>query len=212
VGPGGAGDALVGAGGAPAGSGGAGDTGGAGGAGGGGDSGGGGAGGTTGGGITSIACAGGDGYALWQLSWDANSAGYADVDGWDNGCAYSLADQGCSLSGEPHTYANFGPGVLFNSSNDYFRVLFSVQGLSFNTATLYISAHAEGGGIANGVFESPIYGSTNLVPTVPISQHRSYSVDWTNYLSPTDTPSLTAVTLRSMPTGLAISSMELCVQ
>ena len=84
--------------------------------------------------------------------------------------------------------------------------------LSFSTATLYISAHADGSGIPNGVLESPIYGNMSLVPTVPISQHKTYAVDWTSFLSPTDPPSLTAVTLRSMPTGLAVSFMELCVQ
>ncbi len=153
----------------------------------------------------------GEGYALWRLSWSSNT-GYATVDAWDNGCAYSLADQACSLSGEPHDDANWGPGVVFNSSTDYFRVRFSAQGLSFSTATLYISAHAELSGIPNGLLESPIYGSLMFAPTVPISQHRHYAVDWTNFLSPSDSPSLTAVRLRSIPTGLAVSKLELCVE
>jgi hypothetical protein len=162
--------------------------------------------------INSTPCEEGDGYALWRLAWDANGGGYADVEAWDNGCTYSLADQACRLSGEPHDYADFGPGIEFDSSTDYFRVRFSVQGLSFSTATLYISAHADGSGIPNGILESPIYGSTALVPTVPISQHRTYAVDWSNFLSPTDDPDLTAVTLSSMPIGLAVSKMELCVE
>lgn len=166
----------------------------------------------TGSGITSTPCQTGPGWTLWRLSWEPNSAGYANVDAWDNGCEYSLANQACSLSGEPHDYANFGPGVVFNSSTDYFRVRFSVQGLSFSNATLYLDAHADGGGIPHGMFSSPIYGTYDLVPSVPISQHKTYTIDWTPYLSPSDAPSLTAVTLESMPIGLAASFMELCVE
>lgn len=172
----------------------------------------GGAGGAGGGGITDTPCSAGDGYALWRLAWPPNAAGYATVEAWDNGCAYSLADQACRLSGEPHDYADFGPGIELDSSTDFFRVRFSVQGLSFSSATLYISAHADGGGIPNGVLESPLHGSTTLVPMVPISQHQDYAVDWTSFLSPLDEPSLTAVTLTSMPVGLAVSKMELCVE
>lgn len=164
-----------------------------------------------GGGITT-ACTLGDGQALWRLTFPPNAAGYATVEEWDNGCEYSLADQACSLSGEPHSYANFGPGILFNSSNDYFRVRFSVAGLSFTQATIYISAHADGSGIPNAVLESPLYGSLSFAPSVPISTHRTYAVDWTSFLSPSDNPNLTAVTLRSNPTGLAVSEIQLCVQ
>jgi hypothetical protein len=164
-----------------------------------------------GGGITT-ACTFGEGQALWRLTFPANAAGYATVEEWDNGCDYSLANQACSLSGEPHNYANFGPGILFNSSTDYFRVRFSAAGLSFTQATLYITAHADGSGIPNAVLESPIYGSLSFAPIVPISTHRTYAVDWSDFLSPTDNPSLTAVTLRSNPTGLAVSEIQLCVQ
>ena len=164
-----------------------------------------------GGGITT-ACTFGAGQALWRLTFPANMGGYATVEEWDNGCDYSLADQACSLSGEPHNYANFGPGILFNSSSDYFRVRFSAAGLSFTQATLYITAHADGSGIPNAVLESPIYGSLAFAPTVPISTHRTYAVDWSDFLSPSDSPSLTAVTLRSNPTGLAVSEIQLCVE
>tara|TARA_R110002096_G_scaffold143328_5_gene299427 strand:- start:79744 stop:80607 length:864 start_codon:yes stop_codon:yes gene_type:complete len=164
-----------------------------------------------GGGITT-ACTFGTGQALWRLTFPANMGGYATVEEWDNGCDYSLADQACSLSGEPHNYANFGPGILFNSSADYFRVRFSAAGLSFTQATLYITAHADGSGIPNAVLESPIYGSLAFAPTVPISTHRTYAVDWSDFLSPNDSPSLTAVTLRSNPTGLAVSEIQLCVE
>ncbi len=164
-----------------------------------------------GGGITT-ACTFGDGQALWRLTFPPNAAGYATVEEWDNGCDYSLANQACSLSGEPHNYANFGPGILFNSSTDFFRVRFSAAGLSFTQATLYITAHADGSGIPNAVLESPIYGSLAFAPTVPISTHRTYAVDWSDFLSPSDNPNLTAVTLRSNPTGLAVSEIQLCVQ
>ncbi len=157
-------------------------------------------------------CSGGEGRALWRLTFPANAAGYATVEEWNNGCEYSLANQACSLSGEPHGYANFGPGILFNSSTDYFRVRFSVAGDSFSQATLYLAAHADGSGIPNAVLQSPLYGSLSFAPTVPISTHRTYVVDWSDFLAPTDDPNLTAVTLRSNPTGLAVSEIELCVQ
>lgn len=160
----------------------------------------------------SVACTNGAGRALWRITWPSNQGGYARVESWDAACAYSLADPACSLSGEPHDYANWGPGVVFDQSRDFFRVRFSVAGLSFVGAQLYVSAHADGGGIPNAVLESPIYGSLSFAPTVPISTHRTYVVDWSAFLSPSDPPSLTAVTLRSMPSGLAVSELELCVQ
>lgn len=168
---------------------------------------------TTGGGtVTATPCASGPGSTLWRVSWPSNGGGYATVEAWDNGCTYSLADQACSLSGEPHDDANWGPGVVLNSSTDFFRVRFSVQGLSFTTATLYVSAHADGSGIPNGLLQSPLYGDLTFAPQVPISQHQTYAIDWSSYLDPSDPPSLTAVTLRSMPVGLAVSAMELCAE
>lgn len=184
--------------------------GGAGGGTGGGPTGGGGSGGGSVGSTTP--CQSGPGWTLWRLSWGSNSAGYATVDAWDNGCAYSLANQACSLSGEPHDDANWGPGVVFNSSTDYFRVRFSVQGLSFTSATVYLSAHADGSGIPNAWLQSPLHGDIAFAPMVPISQHQNYAVDWSQHLFPTDDPNLTAVTLRSQPSGFAVSFMELCVQ
>ena len=157
-------------------------------------------------------CANGPGRVLWRLSWPAGQGGYARVDAWAAACAYSLADPACSLSGEPHNYASFGPGIVFNSSTDYFRVRFSVAGLSFASATLYLAAHADGSGLPRLQMQSQLHGEYLFQPTVPISTHRLYAIDWTAYLAPTDTPSLTAVTLRPMPTGVAVSDLELCVQ
>lgn len=157
-------------------------------------------------------CQTGPGQSLWRLRWQPGQGGFATVEVWDNGCEFSLADQACRLSGEPHDSADFGPGIEFNSSTDFFRVRFSVAGESFDNATLFISAHADGSGIPNAVLESPIHGSLSFAPTVPISQHRTYAVDWSDFLTPSDQPSLTAVTLRSQPIGLAVSFMELCVE
>ena len=161
---------------------------------------------------TAPPCAGGPGRVLWRLSWPAGHGGYASVDAWAAACAYSLADPACSLSGEPHDYASFGPGVVFNSSTDYFRVRFSVAGLSFTTATLYLAAHADGSGLPRLQVQSQLHGEYLFQPTVPISTHRAYAIDWTPYLTPADAPSLTAVTLRPMPIGIAVSDLELCVQ
>ncbi len=157
-------------------------------------------------------CANGPGRVLWRLSWPAGQGGYARVDAWAAACAYSLADPACSLSGEPHDYASFGPGIVFGSATDYFRVRFSVAGLGFTAATLYLAAHADGGGLPRLRVQSQLHGELLFQPTVPISTHRLYSIDWSPYLLPGDAPSLTAVTLRPMPTGLAVSQLELCVQ
>jgi hypothetical protein len=157
-------------------------------------------------------CTNGPGRALWRLSWPAGQGGYARVDAWGAACAYSLADPACSLSGEPHNYASFGPGIVFNSTTDYFRVRYSVAGLGFTAATLYLAAHADGSGLPRLQVQSQLHGEYLFQPTVPISTHRLYTLDWTPYLAPGDAPSLTAVTLRPMPTGVAVSQLELCVQ
>lgn len=57
---------------------------------------------------------------LWRLTFPKDNCGYARVEEWE---------AACSLSGEPHTYANWGPSVLFNSSQDDLRVRFGVAGL-----------------------------------------------------------------------------------
>ncbi len=75
----------------------------------------------------SVACTNGGGRVIWRLTFPSNNGGYARVQEWEASCQYSLADQACSLSGEPHDYANWGPGVLFNSSRDFFRVRFSLK-------------------------------------------------------------------------------------
>ncbi|MEZ4404244.1 MAG: hypothetical protein R3B06_29750 [Kofleriaceae bacterium] len=157
-------------------------------------------------------CASGPGRVLWRLSFPPNHGGYATVDAWAAACAYSLADPACSLSGEPHDYASFGPGVVFNSTTDYFRVRWSVAGMAFTQATLYLAAHADGGGLPRLAIQSQLHGDFLFQPTVPISTHRLYAIDWTPYLTPADAPSLTAITLRPMPTGVAVSLLELCVQ
>lgn len=157
-------------------------------------------------------CTNGPGRALWRLSWPAGQGGYARVDAWGAACAYSLADPACSLSGEPHNYASFGPGIVFNSTTDYFRVRYSVAGLGFTVATLYLAAHADGSGLPRLQVQSQLHGELLFQPTVPISTHRLYTLDWTPYLASGDAPSLTAVTLRPMPTGVAVSQLELCVQ
>jgi hypothetical protein len=156
-------------------------------------------------------CTNGPGRALWRLSWPAGQGGYARVDAWGAACAYSLADPACSLSGEPHNYASFGPA-------------------SSSTAppTTSASATASRPGLHRG---DPLPGRprrrlrtaalagavaaprrVSVPATVPISTHRLYTLDWTPYLAPGDAPGLTAVTLRPMPTGVAVSQLELCVQ
>ncbi len=162
--------------------------------------------------VLGVACQTGPGRTLWRISWPANQGGFARVDVWDNGCDFSVGDQACRFSGEPHDYADFGPGIEFDSSSDFFRIRYSVAGLSFSNATLYMSAHADGSGIPFAQLDSPIHGGLSFAPTVPISTHRTYAIDWTDFLTPSDPPSLTAVTLRSNPIGLAVSFMELCVQ
>jgi hypothetical protein len=104
------------------------------------------------------------------------------------------------------------PGIVFNSTTDYFRVRYSVAGLGFTAATLYLAAHADGSGLPRLQVQSQLHGEYLFQPTVPISTHRLYTLDWTPYLAPGDAPGLTAVTLRPMPTGVAVSQLELCVQ
>ncbi len=162
-------------------------------------------------GSASVPCAGGPGRVLWRITWPERRAGYATVEEWEAACEYSLADMACSLSGEPHDYARWGPGVVFDTSRDYFRVRFSVEGMSFSSATLYMSAHADGSGLPLAQLETPLHGNLEFALEVPISRHRTYAIDWSDYLTPSDRPALTAVTVRSRPTGLAVSELELCV-
>ncbi len=92
---------------------------------------------------------------------------------------------------------------------------FSVNGLSFTKATLYLQArsYATSSSTQFKVW-SPLHGSRYGGPVDNDWIYDWYGLDWTGYLLPTDKPSLTAIQVYAYQGSgkLAVKGAELCVQ
>ena len=95
------------------------------------------------------------------------------------------------------------------------RVRFNVNGLNFNTATLWIKARSFATG-ASTYFDvwSPLYGEREGGPVDNDFVYDWTSIDWTGMLFPSDQPSLTAIQLYGGrgSGSLAVEAVEMCVQ
>ena len=80
-------------------------------------------------------------------------------------------------------------------------------------ASLHVKVRAINGSSSFRAW-SPLYGETLGGPVDGDFVVDWYAVDWSDFLSPTDSPSLTAVQLYAAQSSsrIAVESMELCVQ
>ena len=110
-------------------------------------------------------------------------------------------------------YTSQGYPVL--TTSNYLRVRFSVSGLSFTSAAVYIQARSYATA-ASTYFDiwSPLYGGLNAGPVDNDWVYDWYGVDWTGFLHPSDSPSLTAIQIYGAQGSgkLAVRAVELCVQ
>ncbi|UJR81224.1 hypothetical protein [Sandaracinus amylolyticus] len=167
----------------------------------------------------SVPCSNGPGWTVFRLHFDGSSSPRIDV--WDASCSYSLAPGSAC---EARVVA-FGTGtvepvmsgyaVALGTSSPYLRVRYSVDGLSFTRATLWVQARSYATSSSTNIRAwSPLHGETTRGPVDNDWTYDWYDVDWTDYLTPSDQPSLTAIQIyaHSGSGSLAVHAAELCVQ
>ncbi len=154
----------------------------------------------------SMLCDNGPGYKLWQISFQS---GFVRLDHWDANCNYSVGDQLCVGSAFGVTDIDNGVAVSLNG-NDFVRVRFNVNGLSFTSASLHVNARGIGGS-SRMKAESQVAGFTPEM-LVPVDfSYKWFSFDWSAHLQPNNSPSLTAVDIERASGTLGIKTVELCV-
>ena len=166
----------------------------------------------------STPCQTGPGWTLFRFHYGGNSRS-PSIDVWDASCSYSYApNSACNVYA---VYPGFGDvsyssqGYPILTSSEYLRVRFSVSGLSFTRAAVYLRArsYATSSSTYYQVW-SPLYGGLESGPVDNDWVYDWYGLDWTGLLHPGDQPSLTAIQIYAgRGSGkLAVRAVELCVE
>ncbi|MBW2734040.1 MAG: hypothetical protein JRH20_16760 [Deltaproteobacteria bacterium] len=163
-------------------------------------------------------CQNGSGWTLFRFHYDAWSTS-PRIDVWDASCSYSyVINSACNAR---TVYPGFGEvdttseGYPILTTSEYLRVRFSVAGLSFSQAAVYVKARSYA--TASSTYYrvwSPLYGDQVGGPVDNDWVYDWYGVDWSDYLYPSDSPSLTAIQIYAGQGSakLAVSAVELCVE
>ena len=166
----------------------------------------------------STPCQQGPGWTLFRFHYGGSSTS-PSIDVWDATCSYSyIPNSACNVYA---VYPGFGSvsytsqGYPILTTSEYLRVRFSVAGLSFSKAAVYIKARSYA--TASSTYYrvwSPLYGGVVGGPVDNDWVYDGYALDWSGHLKPTDPPSLTAIQIYAdQGSGkLAVQSVELCVQ
>ena len=218
---GGAGVVAAGTGGAGAGAGGAGAGGtgpggaGPGGAGTGGAVGGGGSGGKGIPGLD-VPCQNGPGWALFRFHYPGSGGTAPAIDVWDATCSYSQsASSTCVAHAVQSTsLVHSNTAILIDGSNEL-QVRFSVQGLSFTGAAVYVRARSYSTNASTRIRAASVLHGEGLMG--PVDQDFTfdwYGMDWSTNLLPTDAPLGTALRVYAYQGSgaLAIMSVEVCLR
>jgi hypothetical protein len=165
-----------------------------------------------------VPCKQGPGWTLFRFHYGGGGTS-PSIDVWDASCSYSYApNSACNVYA---VYPGFGSvsytsqGYPILTTSEYLRVRFSVSGLSFTKAAVYIQArsYATASSTDYRVW-SPLYGDQTGGPVDNDWIYDWYGLDWSGYLTPADPPSLTAIQIYAgQGSGqLAVQAVELCVQ
>lgn len=163
----------------------------------------------------STPCANGPGWSLFRFRYSGGSTS-PRVDVWDATCSYSLAPgSACNVVNVGSVASVMeGTAVLLDGS-DYIRVRFSVTGLSFTRAAVYVQGRSYATSSSTDIrVWSPLYGERIMGPVDNDWTYDWYGMDWSDKLYPTDSPSLTAIQIYPYrgSGSLAVRAVELCVQ
>ncbi|MCA9544603.1 MAG: hypothetical protein KC613_09435 [Myxococcales bacterium] len=158
----------------------------------------------------------GEGWVLWAFHYDAGSRS-PRIDTWDATCEYGFQNQACSVydicrGGIGCEVPRLNDGAVhLSASNYYLQIRFSVAGLAFNRAALFVEARGtRGSGRFNAL--QPGLGGGFQVEQVDGQAYRWYGMDWSELISPADDPGLTAVRIEPDNSTVAVRSVALCVR
>jgi hypothetical protein len=163
-------------------------------------------------------CQQGPGWTLFRFHYSGGGTS-PTIDVWDATCSYSYASSSaCNVYA---VYPGFGSvsytsqGFPILTTSEYLRVRFSVAGLSFSKAAVYLKArsYATSSSTYYRIW-SPLHGDLAGGPVDNDWVYDWYAMDWTGYLKPTDSPPLTAIQIYAYQGSgqLAVEAVELCVQ
>jgi hypothetical protein len=165
-----------------------------------------------------VPCKQGPGWTLFRFHYGGGSKS-PQIDVWDASCSYSYAPgSACNVYA---VYPGFGSvsytsqGYPVLTTSQYLRVRFSVAGLGFKKAAVYVQARSYA--TASSTYYriwSPIYGGLVGGPVDNDWVYDWYAMDWSKHLNPNDKPSLTAIQVYADKGSgkLAVKAVELCVQ
>lgn len=165
-------------------------------------------------------CENGPGWTVFRFYYDDLSTS-ANIEVWDASCTYSLASgSACNVRevssgfGDVPTTSDGYP--IVDTSGNFVRIRYSVDDLDFQSAEVHLRARSYSTSLSTDFrLWSPLYGDTTGGPVSQSFGYDWYSADWTDYLSPSDDPDLTAIELYAASGGsseIAVRSMELCVE
>lgn len=158
----------------------------------------------------------GEGWVLWAFHYDADSRS-PRIDVWDASCEYGLRNQACSVydicrGGIGCEVPRLNDGAVHLSAyNYYLQIRFSVAGLGFERAALFVEARGtRGSGRFNAL--QPGLGGGFQVEQVNGQAYQWYALDWSDLLQPGDDPDLTAVRIEPANSTVAVRSVALCLR
>ncbi len=138
---------------------------------------------------------------------------------WDASCSYSFAaNSACNVQEVTSGFGDISrssEGFPIATSSGYIRVRYSVEALSFDTATVHLKARSVSTSASTDYrLWSSIYGDVAGGPVSVGFDTEWYSADWSDHLSPSDDPAMTAIQLYAQvgSNQLAVESVELCVE
>jgi hypothetical protein len=165
----------------------------------------------------STPCSNGTGWTLFKFHYEKSAGTSPRIDVWDAACSYSFAPgSACNVQEIRGPSFTSRTHAVIVSSREYVQVRFSVQGLQFSRADLYVKARSYSTTASTDVEAwAPLHGSNTGGLVDNDFTYDWYHIPWTNYLKPGDSPSSTAVRLLDAPGGsseVAIKAVELCLQ
>ncbi len=160
-------------------------------------------------------CTQGPGWTLLAVHWSGGSTS-ARVDRWDAPCDYSIdinaacgAFARCRGAIPCRSELTDGGEALLLDGSDDMLLRFSVDGLFFDTATVYFEARGTRGNAQLEVW-SPLYGG--LVGPIGGLGYEIYALDWSDFLRPGDEHGLTGIRFDATQSHVALHAVEVCLQ
>jgi hypothetical protein len=162
-----------------------------------------------------VPCQNGPGWTLFRWHY-GNNGTTPIIDVWDATCSYSQSSSStCVVETVGSVSLVHTNTALLIDGSDELRARFSVQGLSFTGASIYVRARSYSTNASTSVLvASVLHGQGVMGPVDQDFTFDWYGMNWSANLLPTDAPLATAVRIYPYQgaQALAIMSVELCLR